>query len=348
MTIINEQSSDKSREKPVDQSFFGDYKERQGNTVENPNTLPPEQTPPVETPTSIINDKTKEIFALREDKPTYDPQRPEELRRLAKNATIAKGINLIGDNVALAMGANVNRRQPDNSEKEYLGKIYDYLDDYTKRVDNGNYRDFVNRLRAGQMALGQMNADRNYELSKDKMAQDNAKYLASLAQSKDNFDRQMALNYDKLGQSKEYQDMTIEERQRHNQAIERNYKRPPISPNKMIKIKTGDGKVHEFSPEQASYLRSEALRNLPKLSKSFPNLIELYDTDEIDPNTGDIKKGYKISSKISDEDLIRAQIEFEFEKEKVNKNGYRAYYGKDFEPETKKQVNPIDYSKINY
>lgn len=170
------------------------------------------------------SDRMKELFALRMEKPAYDPNRPEELKRLARASVLAKGMNLIGDNIALAKNANVNRRQPDNTEKAYLGQMYNYLDNYTRRLDDWNYRDFVNKLRTGEMAMQQENWDRAFEQRQQNtdraFASDQYNKDRDYLTKQDNFEKEMDFNEKKFQQSEAYQKMNANERSRHNKQME--------------------------------------------------------------------------------------------------------------------------------
>lgn len=344
-------------------SFFdgvenpNDPKKRQGNYVEDFNNLPEQSTPEVktETPPPSTDDRIKKLFELRVPKPTYDPKRPEELRRLAKNATLGKALSLIGDNIALAKGANVNRVRPDNSEKIYGQEMRNYMDNYQQRLDDWNWRDFTNKLRSLQIAQqqdnwqksfdqSQANADRafNYGIAKDER---------NFNASQDKFDRQMELNDEKFKQSAAYQQMTAEEKERHNRQMEKSslLRAQNTGSKKTIKVQTDDGKTHEFSPEEASFVRNDALKNIDRLIKVYPHLFATKETDEIDLKTGNYKKEYILSKNTTDEDLIRAFLQLPKEQEE---RGWRipeiwggTRNSKSSQPKTEAT---IDYSKLNY
>lgn len=217
MTITADPDKTKSRTKPKqEQSFFpgasaDDPKKRQGNHIEDFNDIDQEETAVQVQEEQKANpyNKAFDILSYQAPKPTYDKNRPEELKRLARNNAIAKGLNLVGDTISLGTGANVNRREYDGAEEGYTKKMYDYIDDYNKRLDDWNWRDFAHQIRTGQLMLNQANADRNYGMQRDKMEQD-----------QENFDANMNLNTGKLFQSAKHQDAMDGERKRHNQQSE--------------------------------------------------------------------------------------------------------------------------------
>lgn len=154
-----------------------------------------------------------ELFSYRPEKPLYDANRPEELKRLARNSVIAKGINLIGDNIALAKKANVNRTAPDNAERTYLGNMYNYLDDYARRVDTWNYQDFANKLRKGELALREANSDA-----------ENARRDEWQKQANDRYDKNYQLQERQLANSEAQRKLDNEFREKSFKAQQEQYK----------------------------------------------------------------------------------------------------------------------------
>jgi hypothetical protein len=165
--MFTEPDTTKQKEKKED-SFF-DYEAilPQDRIFQEPETKKPDVSVSPEpsntrTPNKIID----EIFSCRPPAPTYDKNRPEELKRLARASAIGKGVNLLGDVISLGAGGNVVRRQPDNRELSYLQSMYDYIDKRNIQEDEYNWRDYVQKLRTGELALSEANRRKERELRK--------------------------------------------------------------------------------------------------------------------------------------------------------------------------------------
>jgi hypothetical protein len=219
MSIVAEPDTSRQRKKPQDYSFF-DYESQlpQDRLQQQPATAPevPKPQPQERTAEQIL----KDMFAFTPKRPTYDPARPEEMKRLAKASAIGKGLNVVGDIIGLSAGANVNKRQDDNKEERYLNSMYNYLDDYTRRLDNWNYQDFANKMRLGQMQLQQANRteDRAFQQKSFEADQDWKKlgFTTEQAWKEANF----GLDKQKAETDAEYKQRTLDERERSNRQRE--------------------------------------------------------------------------------------------------------------------------------
>jgi len=168
-----------------------------------------------------------EIFSYSPPAPAYDPNRPEELRRLARASAIGKGLNLLGDVIGLSAGAPIRPRPKDEKELGYLQAMYNYIDDYNRRLDEWNWRDYVNKLKTGELALSQANLEEERAL-RERMfeSQEKWKELGFISeQAWRNFQAQKAQEDQELAREKfevdtAYKDMTATERERHNKQME--------------------------------------------------------------------------------------------------------------------------------
>jgi len=218
--IIPEPDITKQR-KPEEESFFDDFTPTDNLQNNNPVTVSPG------TQKRTSDDIMKEIFSYKPPQPTYDKNRPEELKRLAKTSAIGKGLNVLGDVIGLGTGANVQRRQPDNRELGYLQNLYKYTDDYNRRMDDWNWRDYMSRLRSGEMALSQANREEDRTLRNKAFEADQAwKALGFKSeQAWKNWQMQndvedRKLQREKFDTDKSYKEMTAKERERHNKQME--------------------------------------------------------------------------------------------------------------------------------
>nr|WP_320022106.1 hypothetical protein [uncultured Draconibacterium sp.] len=309
MTIIADGNKDKQREKPSNGSFFPEH------NIKDVGATGVQVQPQRRTAQQYLD----EITTYTPAKPVYDPNRPEELRRLARSNAIAKGLNLIGDMVSVQKGGNVNVRRPDNMEAKYTNDMYKYLDDYSRRTDQWNYRDWQGKMSAAKAGMTQANADRNFD------AQERYRDELNHQRNIDN-ERQKAYQdaqVKNMNEDNKRQWNSLNETKRHNRAIEgknndqnRNYYGFGFGKDLKgpIVVKTRDGQEHVLSPQQASLLRDEAINNREELIKIYPHLFERKEIlDERKRPTGRYEWGLAKSADAVD--LIRAFMDMPRKKE---------------------------------
>ncbi len=270
-TIPSDFQTRKSKEKEEENnSFFGDTEQNQ-DVQELPGIKPSrvvvdsssqQQQPQQRTSQDIL----KELFSYTPPKPTYDPNREEELRRIKRDSAISKGLNLLTDTIGLKQGANINRKQPDNTEARMLDNIFKYRDDYNRRMDEYNYQNFANKLRTGQIALSQANREEDRGLQERKFQADQAWKAAEfqneqlwkqIGQQNKEIDQELDKN--KANVDAQYKQWTAEERQRHNLQMEiaamiRAEKTGSSSSKEKFTIYDNDGKSLELSANEREKL----------------------------------------------------------------------------------------------
>jgi hypothetical protein len=128
-------------------SFFDNPENMVGDVVDNTQR---QRTP---------NDILKEIYSAEPPQPTYDPNRPEEIKRIGRVNAIGEGLKVLGDFVSLGTGANVNRREPDRTTPNMLSALWQNIDKVSAQKDNWNYQNYLNKIRNAQTELGQVNHD---------------------------------------------------------------------------------------------------------------------------------------------------------------------------------------------
>lgn len=143
------------------QSFFDDP-EKQVGEVSAPAVAQQR------TPTDIL----KEIYSLQAPQPTYDPQRPEEIKRIGRVNAIGEGLKTIGDIVSLGVGANVTKRAPDQVTPNMLSALWQNRDKAAAQKDNWNYQNYLTKLRNAQTELGQVNHDNSVALQQQNRKED--------------------------------------------------------------------------------------------------------------------------------------------------------------------------------
>lgn len=172
-----------------------------------------------------------DIIGYKMPQITMDESRPEDLKRLARNNAIAKGLGLVADMIGLSQNATINRKQPDNMEAKYTQDLYNYIDQMNRRKDEYNFREYAQKLRNGEMMLQQANrneAEDNSNYWKQK-EMDRSDYWKKTEMERDNFWKKMQYG-DKLADNElarnkaaidaAYKGWTNDERERHNRAME--------------------------------------------------------------------------------------------------------------------------------
>ena len=238
------------------------------------------------------NDIVKEILSFQAPQPTYDPQRPEEIKRIGRVNAIGEGIKTIGDIVSLGAGANVNRRAPDQVTPNMLSALWQNRDKAAAQKDNWNYQNYLTKLRNAQAELGQINLEKKFE--------------ADLAEK----DRELKYKSGRDSIEDAFKKNDDDEQKRHNTEMEKNGRikeKQADKENLPVKIQTAN-KVYELTPEKAAYYRGEALSRIDTLAKNHPGWLSK--KPELDPE-GDPTGRYtfQISNDVKDTDLIRAYLE---------------------------------------
>lgn len=165
---------------------------------EQPQTKPQEQeaTEEKQTPEDDDYNFDKEDFLKVFDKPVLaDPKYDEQRQKVRKNqavlSSLGDAITSMGDGMTLGMGGHVVERNFGDNEK-YINDFLNYRDDYQKRVEDWDYKNYMaqlkqagdildgketaEKLRQGKKGLdiNQQGADNSYELGKERNK--NSKY----------------------------------------------------------------------------------------------------------------------------------------------------------------------------
>lgn len=263
------------------------------------------QTPVIKPVNSF--QRIREIMATSMPKPVYDPNRPEELKRVARATALAKGLNLVGDLVGVKEGANIVRRQPDNKELAYLDNAYQYIDNYTRRIDDWNYKDFINKLRGAELGLQQENIAAD-NARRDRMAQQQAQQFSDEWKNRKELADMEAQN--RLTQAEKEQEYAMARIMEQNKGnLKEAYVRSSRGNNEKnneFEIETRSGKVHKLSPRKASLYVDLAIENYKKLAEVRPELFNI-EVNEHGKPTGNVT----FTKQATEENLIRAMLELE-------------------------------------
>ncbi len=158
-----------------DKSFFADQNtynyedERPQDRLEAAPAITSSQ--PKRTSKDIIN----EIFSYTPPKPTYDPNRPEEIKRRMKLNALGQGFSVLGDMLSLGKGGNVVARPKDTTNDQLQKYIYDYTDRAAKVNDEWNYNNYMAKVKKGLTELDQLNTEGKMDFDRTKQTYEMAK-----------------------------------------------------------------------------------------------------------------------------------------------------------------------------
>jgi hypothetical protein len=242
------------------------------------NSQPPAAKP---APDDIWN----KIYSYRPPAPTYDPNRPEELKRLARASAIGKGLNVLGDVIGLSADAPVHPRPKDEKELGYLQSMYNYVDDYNRRMDEWNWRDYLQKLKTGELALSEANLEKERKLQ-ERMFESQEKrweldydadrawelYQAGRDIKKEDLERE------KFEFDKAYKSMTLEDqriyRDRIATAAEIRAQKPPAS-TKTYKLYDSKGNSVKLDENERGKIMSLILEDpITKLTQDELDLLK--------------------------------------------------------------------------
>lgn len=168
---------------------------------------------PIENASAVYNPKRKltsdeliqQFYSVKEKAPEIDQAKVDRLRRMGRINQLAQGTKVLADIAGTAMGANVRKRQPDQTAPALFQSYQNMLDKYRDETDAYNLRDFSVKRQNAQFGLQRADADKARDLSnrrqaaieknnEAKTALENSKFLAGLRQ------KQEALNNTKAYQ----------------------------------------------------------------------------------------------------------------------------------------------------
>lgn len=112
----------------------------------------------------------KRFYAKREPEPTFNQDKSDRLQRMGRLNQAGRGINVIGDALGVALGANVKRRQPDTTSSALYQAYQDNLDKYKAEKDAWTQRDYRKDLQDIQLGLSRADLEEQRAFMKQKQA----------------------------------------------------------------------------------------------------------------------------------------------------------------------------------
>ena len=292
---------------------------------------------PIAAQTSKYQELVDKYLGTKEEAPVLDQAKVERLQKMGRINTLGRGLNVLGDGLSLALGANVKRKAPDTTAPALYQSYENTLDQHTQEVKGYKQRDFQKKLSDIQFGVGRLDkeTDQDYrervqkannEFKKVKNAQDLAKWQEEF----------------KLKEKKNESDIERNKLTGKAAMIRANKATGSMDKsNQPVTIKT-DKNIYTLSPSEASYTRGKAIENIELLKKKYPTwtvtVPKLDEWNEIIP--GEFTT--KLDPRIKDDDLIRAQKQLdEDDQELKNKAGSKT----NATPKAT-TTKSLDYSKI--
>lgn len=250
----------------------------------------------------------QELYKKNIPEPTFDQDKADRLQRMGRINQLGRSINVLGDIFGTAIGANTRRRHPDTTAPALYQSYQANLDKYKAEKDANLLRDYdkdrqdiitgisrADRQEDIDIAQKRFDAQQRYKEAQQKLEWQ--KYLAGLTQK----ERELAIA----------QQNADSNRIRANKAGAKEKKNE--NDDKVIATKYG---TVTLTPDQASYIRDNALKNSAVLEKRYPNLYEA--STSFDMQTGKMVNQKKLSTRVKDDDLIRAYLEMQEEDKRVS------------------------------
>lgn len=138
-------------------------------------------------PVSKTQELINKYFNTKEEAPVFDQAKVDRLQRMGRINSLGKGLNVLGNGLSLALGANVKRSSPDTTAPALYQSYENTLDKYdqeTKAYKNRQFQKSLNDIQFGISRLDK-ETDQDYrervqkandEFRKVKNAQDLAKW----------------------------------------------------------------------------------------------------------------------------------------------------------------------------
>lgn len=247
------------------------------------------------------------LYSIKEPVPVIDQAKIDRLQRMGKINGIAQSANILGDMLALGLGANVRKRQPDRNAPMIYQQYEGLMDRNKAEKDAWNLRDTQNTRNNLIHGISEV-----HRKEAEKLADARLK-----AQSE----------HDKLLAEQNWKKFTLElgqkdrdslERNRHNLEMERSARirasktGASNKEDKPVKISTAN-KTYELKPEEVNRINNEMVGD-PAMISMHP---DWFDKKEIMKNDGygaEIATGeftYKPKPNLSKTALAQAYLELQ-------------------------------------
>jgi len=282
-----------------------DYESGQSNY---PVVTPVKSNGVVYNPTNQLSrdELVEKFYKTREPAPVIDVAKIDRIQRMGRINQIGQGVKVLGDIFGSALGANTQRRQPDNTAPALYNSYQNMLDRYEGQKEAFNYRDFQAKRDNLRFGIGQANQDASNKLANRRQTEIERGNKIKSAQ-----------DYTKWEADQKNKKIDQDETAKYHRAMENRPTGGSSKSNLPVKIQTAK-QTYTLSPEQASFYRSEVISNSNLLKEKYNNWF----TNQPVKNKYGVATGEwetKLDPRIKDDQLIRAYLEMkEQEKDGVN------------------------------
>lgn len=143
--------------------------------------------------TNTADELLKKLYSMNVPEPTFDQGKEDRLKRMGRINQIGRGVNVLGDVLGTALGANTRRRQPDTTAPALYQSYQANLDKYKAEKDQNILRNYdkdrqdiitgigrADRQQGIDIDQKRFEVEQAYKAKKDELEWQ--KYLAGLTQ----------------------------------------------------------------------------------------------------------------------------------------------------------------------
>lgn len=105
----------------------------------------------------------KKLYSTREEAPKIDQEKIDRIRRMGKVNEFGRGVSVIADALSLGLGANVKRRNPDQTSPALYQAYENTLDKYDQENKAFKYRDYQKKLSDIQFGIARLDKETERE-----------------------------------------------------------------------------------------------------------------------------------------------------------------------------------------
>ena len=130
------------------------------------------------------NEIVQSFYSIHEPEPVVDQAKLDRLQRMGRINGLGRGVSVLSDALAVGMGANVNRRQPDQTSPALYAAYQNTLDKFDTEKKSFDYRKYQGDKQNKLFELQQLQNDEQTWLMRERQ-----KLANEIAKAKLEYDR---------------------------------------------------------------------------------------------------------------------------------------------------------------